>query len=177
MGDEGDKGLGGLFGTLVKAIGSTLLENLESQMRVRVGEQLGSPNLRERAEAAEKLRAALSAPHLDIPSAQLEPLDRGLTRALETADTKDLLAALKELAEGNDWPGLKRLLFVQMVSPHPGVKLELGPSVTFGELQLGNPDSVSDVASHLHLVTDEPDGDDTPTAPEAGDDEREPSDD
>lgn len=124
--DTPGTGLRGLLGSVARALGGAFMESLERQMRQQLADELGSPELRKRMDAAERVRGVLGRPEFPIAPGDLERLEREVRVALTTASTDGLLTALTEALARAQWKGMQRLMFLQLLAPNPNLQIRLG---------------------------------------------------
>jgi hypothetical protein len=124
--DTPGTGLKGLLGSVARALGGAFMESLERQMRQQLADELGSPELRKRMDAAERVRGVLGRPEFPIAPGDLERLEREVRVALTTASTAGLLTALTEALARAEWRGMQRLMFLQLLAPNPNLQIRLG---------------------------------------------------
>jgi len=163
-GDNG--GFKGLFGSIAKAIGGAFVEGLERQMQQHLTTELSNPNLASRNQTAMRLRAVLSRPEFALDEKVSEVIDLQLKAALASADASTLVATLSKAVRTSGWKAMQRLMFYQLVAPHPNVNVSLGtggaPSAPVGD-ELPPEPPPADRPDYLRLVTE---GSDTLVADE-----------
>ncbi len=155
-------GFKGLLGGIAKAIGGAFVEGLERQMQEHLTTELSAPNLASRNQTVVRLRMVLARPEFVLEEQTSELIARQLKAVLASADATVLVRTLSRAVRTSGWKAMQRLMFYQLVAPHPNVNVSLGAGA------VGTPEAggdglppeppPADRPDYLRLVSDEPEG-------------------
>jgi len=114
-----------LLASLVRRVGSALVDQLEEEVQAQFVKQLERPQLRERQVAVQHVRHTLD---VDVPQllrAEKDALEPLLRRMLELADSKSFLDALIRTLDTHDFTALERLVLLNRLTPDSMIEIHL----------------------------------------------------
>ena len=133
------------------------MDGLERQMQKHLLSELSNPNLASRTHAATRLRMVLLRPEFSFGPEVSEALEAQLKLAHESADASVLVNAISTAVRAAGWKAMQRLMFYQLIAPHPNVNVNVGSSAAPPQLQpqvLPQKPPPADRPDYLRLVTE-----------------------
>ena len=132
-----------LLASLIRRVGTALVDQLEEEVHAQLSEQLERPELRERRAAVRHVRQTLRSDVPRLPKSEKDALEPLLKRTLELADSASFLSELIRILETHEFTALERLVLLNRLTPESLIEIEL-----FDESQQAAP------APGLRLVPD-----------------------
>ena len=114
-----------LLASLVRRVGSALVDQLEEEVQAQFVKQLERPQLRERQAAVQHVQRTLDVDVPQLPKAEKDALEPLLRRILELADSKSFLDELIKTLDTHDFTALERLVLLNRLTPDSMIEIHL----------------------------------------------------
>ena len=114
-----------LLASLVRRVGSAMVDQLEDEVRTQFITQLERPRLHERRQAVQHIRRTLIGQVPQLPRSEKDALEPLLRRALELADSTSFLEGLIRTLDAHDFTALERLVLLNRLTPDSMIEIHL----------------------------------------------------
>ena len=114
-----------LLASLVRRVGSALVDQLEEEVQAQFVKQLERPQLRERQAAVQHVQRTLDVDVPQLPKSEKDALEPLLRRILELADSKSFLDELIKTLDTHDFTALERLVLLNRLTPDSMIEIHL----------------------------------------------------
>ena len=114
-----------LLASLVRRVGSALVDQLEEEVQAQFVMQLERPKIQERRAAVQHVQRTLDVDVPQIPRGEKAALEPLLRRVLELADSKSFLEGLQKTLELHEFTAIERLVLLNRLTPDSLIEIHL----------------------------------------------------